>query len=123
MDIERAAFAALAYYAACLACWVPAILITNRTDRTTPAVFILPLAPAVVLLHVLRRMPTTRLVLAFVAGAVLFVLAGCDGYEQARVSSRHYCEMVDLYKRTGGDRGWPAYRGQRECAEFTDSGF
>ena len=26
-----------------------------------------------------------------------------------------YCEMVQIWKDTNGDAGWPAYRGESEC--------
>lgn len=26
-----------------------------------------------------------------------------------------YCEMVQIWKDTKGDAGWPAYRGESEC--------
>ena len=27
-----------------------------------------------------------------------------------------YCDMVDLYKQTNGEAGWPAYKGEKICA-------
>jgi len=50
-------------------------------------------------------------VLAAIAIA-LFIAAGGDD-PQAEVD--RYCEMVDLYKQTNGDAGWPAYKGESVC--------
>jgi len=27
-----------------------------------------------------------------------------------------YCDMVQLYKKTNGEAGWPAYKGEAICA-------
>lgn len=111
------------YYIACMACFFPAIVIFARSGRLEsilPIPLVLLTAPLIVTWYVIRRMPTARLVLMLFIACAAAALAGCDEYQQVQVSSRHYCDMVDIYKRTGGDRGWPAYRGQRECSEITD---
>lgn len=52
-----------------------------------------------------------------VAGLILIVsaLSACGEHEDAVAQSKNYCEMVATYKHTGGQYGWPAFRGEGEC--------
>lgn len=46
---------------------------------------------------------------AFIA---LCALVGMSGdYEDRKQMDAHYCEMVKLYKNSGGENGWPDYEG------------
>lgn len=55
---------------------------------------------------------------AATVGFALLVLAllitGTGDHKDAKVEDQHYCEMVELYKRSGGENGWPAYKGKCE---------
>ena len=42
-------------------------------------------------------------------------LVGTGDYEEAKASHQRYCEMVALHHETGGQAGWPPYKG--ECDE------
>lgn len=44
-------------------------------------------------------------------------LAGRDDVQVANQQQSEYCEMVSLYKNTGGEYGWPDFRGnfQQVC--------
>jgi len=42
-------------------------------------------------------------------------LVGTGDYEEAKASHERYCEMVALHQQTGGQAGWPPYKG--ECDE------
>lgn len=42
-------------------------------------------------------------------------LVGTGDYEEAKASQERYCEMVALHHDTGGQAGWPPYKG--ECDE------
>lgn len=44
-----------------------------------------------------------------------FALVGNSDYEEAKASHERYCEMVALHHETGGQAGWPPYKG--ECNE------
>ncbi len=48
--------------------------------------------------------------------AALLIFAGLSfAYEQRseqQVQRDHYCEMVEIYKQSGGQYGWPAYDGE-----------
>lgn len=56
----------------------------------------------------------------FVAIVVVAVLAyGCVGegdYAAARDVQSVYCQMVEMYDQTGGQEGWPDYRGNAATA-------
>ena len=41
--------------------------------------------------------------------------AATGDQKEAEVQDAHYCEMVALHKESGGEYGWPAYKG--ECQE------
>jgi len=58
----------------------------------------------------------TKLILATLALLVmfvLFVLAGGDNHHE--MQHQMYCDMVELYKQTNGEAGWPAYQGTKYC--------
>ena len=42
-------------------------------------------------------------------------LVGTGDYEEAKASHERYCEMVSIHHETGGQAGWPPYKG--ECDE------
>jgi len=37
------------------------------------------------------------------------------GGDDPQTEVDRYCKMVDLYKQTNGDAGWPAYKGEKIC--------
>ena len=39
-------------------------------------------------------------------------LAGNADLEEAERQAEHYCEMVELYHESGGEHGWPPYKGE-----------
>lgn len=42
-------------------------------------------------------------------------IVGQADYEEEQRQAEQYCEMVKLWKRTGGRDGWPAYDGEEVC--------
>ena len=48
---------------------------------------------------------------------VLLVLIGIfpEGPDEPELSHQIYCDMVQLYKDTKGEAGWPAYQGTKYC--------
>lgn len=38
-------------------------------------------------------------------------LVGTGDYEEEKASHERYCEMVALHYETGGEHGWPPYKG------------
>ena len=36
-------------------------------------------------------------------------------YSELEMQHQHYCEMVQIFKSSGGEYGWPPYKG--ECNE------
>ena len=60
-----------------------------------------------------ERIRNRWLVLLAAIAIGIFIAAGGDD-PQAEVDL--YCSMVDLYKQTNGDVGWPAYKGEAICA-------
>jgi hypothetical protein len=59
-----------------------------------------------------ERIRNRWLVLLATLAIGIFILTGGDD-PQAEVDI--YCEMVDLYKQTNGEAGWPAYQGEKIC--------
>ena len=55
----------------------------------------------------------TILVAAGVITAMSF--AGQFDYEEEQRQIAQYCEMVNLWKQSGGQSGWPAYDGEEVC--------
>ncbi len=47
-----------------------------------------------------------------VAMAIIFGVVGSMDAEDAELQAKHYCDMVQLYKQTNGQQGWPAYDGE-----------
>lgn len=50
--------------------------------------------------------------------AMLIVAMGVVGqsdYEEEQRQLEQYCEMVQLFKDTRGEAGWPAYDGEEIC--------
>jgi len=45
----------------------------------------------------------------------MYGLVGTMDVEEEQLQQDRYCEMVQLYKDTNGEAGWPAYKG--ECDE------
>ena len=62
----------------------------------------------------MRVIPLLLIVLA-IFGAFFAIASGT--YEEQMNQAREYCEMVDLYKSSGGENGWPAYQGEDICDE------
>ena len=46
---------------------------------------------------------------------IAFGIAGQADYEEERRQAEQYCEMVQLWKQSGGQAGWPAYDGEGTC--------
>lgn len=51
-------------------------------------------------------------VLMFLISLCIVVLKSCDtSHSEQQVQDKHYCEMVELYYQSSGERGWPPYKG------------
>jgi len=59
-----------------------------------------------------ERIRNRWLVLLATLAIGIFILTGGD---DPRAEVDIYCEMVDLYKQTNGEAGWPAYQGEKIC--------
>jgi len=53
--------------------------------------------------------------LAFTAIIVAMGIAGHMDVEEEERQQEQYCEMVKLWKESGGEKGWPAYNGEEQC--------
>lgn len=56
-----------------------------------------------------------QLILAVIGLIVAMGIAGQADYEEEQRQAEQYCEMVKLWKQTGGRAGWPAYDGEEVC--------
>ena len=50
-------------------------------------------------------------------GALLAFLAvaGAEDVREAEHQVSEYCQVVELWKSSGGENGWPAYKGEEVC--------
>jgi len=55
---------------------------------------------------------TTLFICALLA---LYGVAGKLEADDAQDQVEEYCAMVELFDRTGGQSGWPAYDGRGKC--------
>ena len=53
------------------------------------------------------------LLLLTILGCLLAV--GKMDAEDDQAAQANYCEMVELFDKTGGEQGWPAYDGREQC--------
>lgn len=43
---------------------------------------------------------------------VILGIVGKSDFSEVEHQAREYCEMVELYKQSGGENGWPPFRGE-----------
>jgi hypothetical protein len=60
----------------------------------------------------MRTVQTVGTLLLLIA---LFGLAGRGDFEEEQRQLDQYCDMVELFKKTNGQAGWPAYDGEEVC--------
>lgn len=57
-----------------------------------------------------------------VIGLILAMsIVGQFDYEEEQRQVERYCEMVQLWKQSGGQAGWPAYDGEEVCRDHEAS--
>lgn len=56
-----------------------------------------------------------RTVLAVIGLVAAMGIAGQLDYEEEQRQTAQYCEMVAMWKESGGRAGWPAYDGEEVC--------
>ena len=57
-----------------------------------------------------------KLTLSVIGLVAAMGIAGQADYEEEQRQVEQYCEMVKLWKQTGGRDGWPAYNGEGACS-------
>lgn len=60
-------------------------------------------------------MTKRQTILAVIGLIIAMGIAGGMELEEEQQAERLYCEMVKLWKRSGGQAGWPAYNGEDAC--------
>lgn len=45
----------------------------------------------------------------------IFLFVTTDDHDREIDTMKEYCEMIQLYKDTNGEAGWPPYNGQPSC--------
>ena len=48
---------------------------------------------------------------------VTYGIVGANDFEDAKDYADNYCDMVKLYKESGGLKGWPAFNSEAVCAD------
>ena len=56
-------------------------------------------------------------ILAVIGLIIAMGIAGGMELEEEQRQTKQYCEMVRLWKQTGGQAGWPAYDGEDVCRD------
>lgn len=55
------------------------------------------------------------LILTYIIAVFVLCLAlVLTGKPEQQAEYNHYCEMVEIYKDSGGEYGWPPFRGECE---------
>ena len=103
----------LGYYLLCFVLFRVAFRIAPKPRNGVDAMLILIFSPLIVAWSLLRTPRFYFILAAMIIGVAL--LTGCDEYEQAVADSAEYCENVDIWRRSHGEHGHPAYRGINEC--------
>jgi hypothetical protein len=52
------------------------------------------------------------LLIGLVALTIILGIAGKTDLKEVEQQHREYCEMVELYKQSDGENGWPPYKGE-----------
>ena len=66
--------------------------------------------------RILTRQERIRNRWLVVLGAIAIGLFLAAGGDDPQTEVDIYCDMVQLYKDTKGEAGWPAYKGEAICA-------
>lgn len=74
----------------------------------------------------MRNKSINNWIIGLVGLSIFLIVAGLVGqadYEDALVQERAYCEQVDLFKQTNGEKGWPDYNENYNsvCAKYDRS--
>ena len=56
-----------------------------------------------------------QVILGLIGLVIAMGIVGQADLEEAERQQAEYCEMVNLWKQTNGQAGWPAYNGERMC--------
>ena len=62
-----------------------------------------------------RFMCRIQSIVLLIALLVLLGIAGGMDADEADSQQEQYCEMVKLWKESGGEKGWSAYNGEEQC--------
>lgn len=62
-----------------------------------------------------RFMCRIQSIILLIVLLVLFGIAGGMDADEADRQQKQYCEMVKLWKESGGEKGWPAHNGEEQC--------
>jgi hypothetical protein len=54
------------------------------------------------------------LILILIGAAAIFNISHASGPDELEQQQTEYCEMTKLFQETGGQYGWPDYRGNAE---------
>lgn len=56
-----------------------------------------------------------QVILGLIGLVIAMGIVGQADLEEAERQQAEYCEMVNLWKQTNGEQGWPAYNGEGTC--------
>jgi hypothetical protein len=56
-------------------------------------------------------------ILAIIGLIIAMGVVGQADYDEEQRQTDQYCEMVAIWKESGGQAGWPAYDGEEVCRD------
>lgn len=56
-----------------------------------------------------------QVILGLIGLIIAMGIVGQSDFEEEQRQADQYCEMIELWKQTKGQAGWPAYNGERMC--------
>lgn len=56
-----------------------------------------------------------QVILAIIGIVIAMGIVGQSDLEEEQRQADQYCDMVKMWKESGGEKGWPAYNGEEIC--------
>ena len=66
-------------------------------------------------MEIQRKLMLIALVIVIITVGLINLFFKSDRVSDEEMLQRQYCEMVDIWDRSGGEYGWPPYRGREIC--------
>ena len=61
------------------------------------------------------KLKNFQVILTIIVLITAMGIVGQSDFENEHAKSEKYCKMVNIWKQTNGNAGWPAYNGEEVC--------